>query len=558
MSNGKEADLLFVFFILFTLSLSIISNPLSLTSSIYAESDGGDDGSKDDGGDDGSKDDGGDDGSKDDGGDDGSKDDGDSSNNQEESTYSEDNGGDDGDSSNNQEESTYSEDDGSKSDMDDGALNHQDSEGDTQSSETEGDTQSSETEGDTQTSQTDGETQTSQTEGTSFLASILSPLQLLPSQTDVDSQQNSQELSNVNSLSDNCDPADPACSESPCDPADPACSESPCDPEDPACDTESDCGDGVDNDGDDAIDGEDPDCGNSGPPVGNDVETDCGDGVDNDGDDAIDGEDPDCGDSGGPLPPNEREKFCSDGIDNDGNGKIDDLNECESLCFDGTDNDADGKIDTEDNDCQPGGPCPFCSPTGGGAGGNNENNNEGGGPTPVAGGDNENNNEGGGPTPVAGGDNENNNENNNRKDVSGGENNIPFLAQAGAQAAQGENGEKVFYVLIENANNETNFVPDKVTLTDGFTVVWINKDNSKDHSLTITDDSGKPLFNSPVQHNNLVKYKFESEGTYLYSDPDNPQSGGIITVLKSGVGSEDEISKPVQGMDLILSSLGLR
>ena len=32
-------------------------------------------------------------------------------------------------------------------------------------------------------------------------------------------------------------------------------------------------------------------------------ETDCSDGIDNDGDDAIDGEDPDC--SG--LPPNERE-----------------------------------------------------------------------------------------------------------------------------------------------------------------------------------------------------------------------------------------------------------
>ena len=55
-------------------------------------------------------------------------------------------------------------------------------------------------------------------------------------------------------------------------------------------------------------------------------------------------------------------QFCSDGIDNDGNGKIDDLNEYESLCSDGTDNDGDGKIDTEDNDCQPGGPCPLCSP----------------------------------------------------------------------------------------------------------------------------------------------------------------------------------------------------
>ena len=58
----------------------------------------------------------------------------------------------------------------------------------------------------------------------------------------------------------------------------------------PGNDGETDCGDGVDNDGDDAIDGEDPDCGT---PPGNDGETDCGDGVDNDGDDAIDGEDPD-------------------------------------------------------------------------------------------------------------------------------------------------------------------------------------------------------------------------------------------------------------------------
>ncbi|MDW0165915.1 MAG: hypothetical protein QOK65_11090, partial [Nitrososphaeraceae archaeon] len=133
-----------------------------------------------------------------------------------------------------------------------------------------------------------------------------------------------------------------------------------------------------------------------------------------------------------------------------------------------------------------------------------------------------------------------------------------LLSQAQAQAVQGENGEKVYYVLIENANNQTNFVPNKVTLTDGFTVFWINKDNSKDHSLTITDDSGKPLFSSDVQSNNFVKYEFQSEGTYLYSDPDNPQFNGTITILKSGVGSENVISKPIQGMDLILSSLGLK
>ncbi len=135
---------------------------------------------------------------------------------------------------------------------------------------------------------------------------------------------------------------------------------------------------------------------------------------------------------------------------------------------------------------------------------------------------------------------------------------IPDAIAKLVQEAEGQIEGKIYYILIENVNNETNFVPDKVTLTDGFTVVWINEDNSKDNSLTITDDSGKPLLNSNVQSNNFVKYKFESEGTYFYSDPDNPQSGGIITVLKSGVGSEDEISKPVQGMDLILSSLGLK
>ena len=85
----------------------------------------------------------------------------------------------------------------------------------------------------------------------------------------------------------------------------------------------------------------------------------CTDGIDNDGDGDIDGEDVDCSQSGGPLP-NDREKFCSDGVDNDGNGAVDDLNECERSCTDGTDNDGDGKIDLEDNDCQIGGPCPLC------------------------------------------------------------------------------------------------------------------------------------------------------------------------------------------------------
>jgi plastocyanin len=368
--------------------------------------------------------------------------------------------------------------------MDDGIVDHQDSEGETQSTQTEGETQST---------QTEGETQSTQTEGTSFLASILSPLQLLPSQTDVDSEQNSQELSNVNSLSEpsNCDPEGPACEPEP----------SNCDPEGPACEPEpSNCVP------------EDPFCGE----IPTDEAGRCDDGVDNDQDGKFDGDDEDCGGSGGPTPKTEV-GLCNDGIDNDG----------------------DGRTDTDDDDCGTGGPPGITSP---GNALSRGGNNEGGSGNALSRGGN---NEGGSGNALSRGGN-------NEDGVSitplNGEAGDSFLPDAIAklvQEAEGQIEGKIYYILIENVNNDTNFDPDKVTLTDGFTVVWINEDNSKDNSLTITDDSGKPLLNSNVQSNNFVKYKFESEGTYFYSDPDNPQSGGIITVLKSGVGSEDEISKPI-------------
>jgi plastocyanin len=512
----------FIFLLIFlTLTMPILSSPFQLANNVNAETDS----NSDDAGDGGSED-------KDDEGDDDSKDEGDDDSKDEGDDDSKDEGDDDskdeGDDDSRDDDSKDEGDDDSKDDADD-QTSHQKSDN-------------------SQTSETDN-IQTSDIQGTSLLDSILSHFQSTPSQTSVDSEQNFQELSNVNSLLENCDLADPACSETPCDPADPACSETPCDPADPAC-SETPC------------DPADPACEpgscDSGDPAWN-TESDCADGVDNDGDDAIDGEDADCS-AGGPLPPNEREKFCSDDVDNDGNGKIDDLNECESDCNDGTDNDADGKIDAEDNDCQSGGPCPLCSPTGGGAGSNNDDRRDNGDVIRDVSTDNRNVNDG-----TSNGDNGNvndgtsNGDNGNANDgTSNGDPIQSLLSQAQAQAVQGENGEKVYYVLIENANNETNFVPNKVTLTDGFTVFWINKDNSKDHSLTITNDSGKPLFSSAVQSNNFVKYKFQTEGTYLYSDPDNPQFNGTITILKRGLGSEYEISKPVQGLNLILSSLGLK
>lgn len=87
------------------------------------------------------------------------------------------------------------------------------------------------------------------------------------------------------------------------------------------------CTDGVDNDGDGLIDDDDPGCvGTEGPP-GDD---NCTDGIDNDGDGLTDGDDPDCQDDGEGPPGS---ASCTDGIDNDG----------------------DGLTDSADPDCQPGG-----------------------------------------------------------------------------------------------------------------------------------------------------------------------------------------------------------
>ena len=121
-----------------------------------------------------------------------------------------------------------------------------------------------------------------------------------------------------------------------------------------------DCGDGIDNDGDELVDCEDlVDCGDAPEcaPLPTEI---CDDGIDNDGDELADCEDDDCfADPGCGAPPAE---ICDDGIDNDGDELIDcedlvdcgDLAECvgpEETCDDGIDNDGDAFVDCEDNDC---------------------------------------------------------------------------------------------------------------------------------------------------------------------------------------------------------------
>jgi len=123
------------------------------------------------------------------------------------------------------------------------------------------------------------------------------------------------------------------------------------------------CNDGIDNDGDGLVDGDDPDCQvpptQEGPPG----DPTCSDGIDNDQDGAIDGADSDC-----QTPPTTEgppgDPTCSDGIDNDQDGATDGADsDCvpgpttegppgDPTCTDGIDNDQDGATDSADSGCQ--------------------------------------------------------------------------------------------------------------------------------------------------------------------------------------------------------------
>ncbi|MDW0335890.1 MAG: hypothetical protein QN755_09335, partial [Nitrososphaeraceae archaeon] len=120
------------------------------------------------------------------------------------------------------------------------------------------------------------------------------------------------------------------------------------------------------------------------------------------------------------------------------------------------------------------------------------------------------------------------NSNNEQKIVS----QVANQTQVADQTVDDKYGHKVFYILIKSTNNETSFVPDKVTLTTGSTIVWLNQDNSE-HRITMGAESNSKyaLLNSLILPNGMVDHEFQSPGTYLYSDLNNPKSNGVITIL---------------------------
>ena len=111
------------------------------------------------------------------------------------------------------------------------------------------------------------------------------------------------------------------------------------------------CDDGKDNNGNDYVDCNDPQCkGNllCEPEI-------CNDGIDNNGNDKIDCDDPKCAKDLFCQP-----EVCDDGIDNNGNDKIDcDDSQCEQtsvclpeICDNGIDDNGDDKIDCRDPKCR--------------------------------------------------------------------------------------------------------------------------------------------------------------------------------------------------------------
>jgi Copper amine oxidase, enzyme domain/Putative Ig domain len=116
------------------------------------------------------------------------------------------------------------------------------------------------------------------------------------------------------------------------------------------------CADGIDNDGDGAVDTADLGCTSAADTSERDPARACDDGYDNDGDDLVDLLDPGCLTAASAS----ESPACNDGIDNDGDRLIDTVDPgCADAtraseapaCNDGIDNDSDGAIDLADSDC---------------------------------------------------------------------------------------------------------------------------------------------------------------------------------------------------------------
>jgi plastocyanin len=73
----------------------------------------------------------------------------------------------------------------------------------------------------------------------------------------------------------------------------------------------------------------------------------------------------------------------------------------------------------------------------------------------------------------------------------------------------------------------TGFSPKSVTITEGDTVIWTNRDATANHQIL----ADKGQFVSPIlKKNQSFSYTFKAAGTYTYKDELHPKLAGTITV----------------------------
>lgn len=76
------------------------------------------------------------------------------------------------------------------------------------------------------------------------------------------------------------------------------------------------------------------------------------------------------------------------------------------------------------------------------------------------------------------------------------------------------------------------FIPQDATIVEGTTVIWINGQMNTVHGIAVQDEDGKEIFsNATIPYKNGTSFIFEEDGTYSYSDSQNPLAHGTINVI---------------------------
>jgi plastocyanin len=90
-------------------------------------------------------------------------------------------------------------------------------------------------------------------------------------------------------------------------------------------------------------------------------------------------------------------------------------------------------------------------------------------------------------------------------------------------------------ITIEDTNNEQKinkqlFYPNNLKISEGTSIIWVNKDNLP-HTITLKKLNEQPQeFKFALSLGDSYKHTFEKEGTYGFYSDKNKWSEGKITV----------------------------